>query len=462
MNKVIAKKVLLECLKTGGDFAEIFFEDNQKNTIKMVKDHIDDINVMHVYGAGIRILKENAEVYGYTNEVDEQGLMKLARKLNKAYQAEQIIKDFEFKEFNKEQTTIINGCSKDIDNSLKIGYLKTCCKAIMNYSDKIVQAISTLTDETQFVTIANSNGVFKNDVRNHQRVFAIAIASDENGMQQASDSYGGNFDISNFDNFDFESFALNVAKRAVSSLTADEMVGGVYDVVIHNGFGGVIFHEACGHSLEATSVAKGLSVFSGKLGEKIAADCVTAIDDGTIPNEWGSENIDDEGHETKKNVLIENGILKSYMIDMRNGRRMKMEATGSSRRESYRYSPTSRMTNTYIANGNSTLEEIIASTKYGLFAKTMAGGSVNPATGEFNFAVGEAYMIEDGKLTKQVKGATLIGNGKDTLLNIDMVANNQTFGYGMCGSSSGSIPACVGEPTIRVKNMTVGGNGGNK
>ncbi len=462
MNKVIAKKVLLECLKTGGDFAEIFFEDNQKNTIKMVKDHIDDINVMHVYGAGIRILKENAEVYGYTNEVDEQGLMKLAEKLNKAYQAEQIIKDFEFKEFNKEQTTIINRCSKDIDNSLKIGYLKTCCKAIMNYSDKIVQAISTLTDETQFVTIANSNGVFKNDVRNHQRVFAIAIASDENGMQQASDSYGGNFDISNFDNFDFESFALNVAKRAVSSLTADEMVGGVYDVVIHNGFGGVIFHEACGHSLEATSVAKGLSVFSGKLGEKIAADCVTAIDDGTIPNEWGSENIDDEGHETKKNVLIENGILKSYMIDMRNGRRMKMEATGSSRRESYRYSPTSRMTNTYIANGNSTLEEIIASTKYGLFAKTMAGGSVNPATGEFNFAVGEAYMIEDGKLTKQVKGATLIGNGKDTLLNIDMVANNQTFGYGMCGSSSGSIPACVGEPTIRVKNMTVGGNGGNK
>lgn len=462
MNKVIAKKVLLECLKTGGDFAEIFFEDNQKNTIKMVKDHIDDINVMHVYGAGIRILKENAEVYGYTNEVDEQGLMKLAKKLNKAYQAEQIIKDFEFKKFNKEKTTIINKCSKDIDNSLKIGYLKICCKVIMNYSDKIVQAISTITDETQLVTIANSNGVFKNDVRNHQRVFAIAIASDENGMQQASDSYGGNFDISNFDSFDFESFALNIAKRAVSSLTADEMVGGVYDVVIHNGFGGVIFHEACGHSLEATSVAKGLSVFSGKLGEKIAASCVTAIDDGTIPNEWGSENIDDEGHETKKNVLIENGILKSYMIDMRNGRRMKMEATGSSRRESYRYSPTSRMTNTYIANGNSTLEEIIANTKYGLFAKTMAGGSVNPATGEFNFAVGEAYMIENGKITKQVKGATLIGNGKDTLLNIDMVANNQTFGYGMCGSSSGSIPACVGEPTIRVKNMTVGGNGGNK
>ncbi|MDE6583837.1 MAG: TldD/PmbA family protein, partial [Anaeroplasmataceae bacterium] len=245
-------------------------------------------------------------------------------------------------------------------------------------------------------------------------------------------------------------------------LSAEDMVGGVYDVVIHNAFGGVIFHEACGHALEATSVAKGMSVFSGKLGQKIAADCVTAIDDGTIPNEWGSANIDDEGNPTKKNILIENGILKSYMVDMRNGRRMNAKPTGSTRRESYRFSPTSRMTNTYIANGTSTPEEIIKNTKYGLFAKTMAGGSVNPATGEFNFSVGEAFMIEDGKLTKRVKGATLIGNGKDTILNIDMVGNNQSFGYGMCGSASGSIPACVGQPTIRVKQMTVGGNGGNK
>lgn len=203
-------------------------------------------------------------------------------------------------------------------------------------------------------------------------------------------------------------------------------------------------------------------VFSGKLGEKIAADCVTAIDDGTIPNEWGSSNMDDEGNPTQKNVLIEKGILKSYMVDMKNGRRMNALPTGSTRRQSYRYSPTSRMTNTYIANGESTMEEIIANTKFGLFAKTMAGGSVSPATGEYNFSVGEAFMIEDGKLTKRVKGATLIGNGKDTLLKIDMVANNQSFGYGMCGASSGSIPACVGQPTIRVKNMTVGGNGGNK
>lgn len=462
MDKKLAKKIILECLATGGDYAEIFLEDTVKNSLRMVTDQIEDVNANHLYGAAIRILKENAEVYGYTNDVSEKGLLKLAKELRTAYHSEVLIHNFEFTDCEVEQTTSFKVLSKDIPNSKKVKYLETCTKTMKAYSPKVVQAVSTFVDETQVVTIATSKGVYKTDVRNHQRVSAVAVASDGKDMQQASNSYGGNFDISYFEAFNFVPFATEVAKAAVESLDAEEMVGGVYDVVIHNAFGGVIFHEACGHSLEATSVAKGMSVFCGKLGQKIAADCVTAIDDGTIANEWGSANIDDEGNPTKKNVLIENGILKSYMVDMRNGRRMNAEPTGSTRRQSYRFSPTSRMTNTYIANGNSTLEEIIANTKYGLFAKTMAGGSVSPATGEFNFSVGEAFMIEDGKLTKRIKGATLIGNGKDTLLNIDMVANNQSFGYGMCGSASGSIPACVGQPTIRVKNMTVGGNGGNK
>ncbi|MDE6661593.1 MAG: TldD/PmbA family protein [Anaeroplasmataceae bacterium] len=462
MDKKIAKKILLECLTTGGDYAEIFLEDTVKNSIRRVGDQIEDINASHLYGAAIRILKENAEVYGYTNDVSEKGLLKLATSLRTAYNSAVVIKDFDFTDCETTKGTDFKVLSKDIPNSKKLGYLETCTKTIGGYSPKIVQAVATFTDETQVVTIANSNGVYKTDTRNHQRVAAVAIASDGKSMEQASNSYGGNFDISNFDTFDFVEFSKKVAEAAVETLTADEMVGGVYDVVIHNAFGGVIFHEACGHALEATSVAKGMSVFCGKMGQKIAADCVTAIDDGTIPNEWGSANMDDEGNPTKKNVLIENGILKSYMVDMRNGRRMNAAPTGSTRRQSYRFSPTSRMTNTYIANGPHTPEEIIANTKFGLFAKTMAGGSVNPATGEFNFSVGEAFMIEDGKLTKRVKGATLIGNGKDTILNIDMVANNQSFGYGMCGSSSGSIPACVGQPTIRVKQMTVGGNGGNK
>ncbi|MDE7263632.1 MAG: TldD/PmbA family protein [Anaeroplasmataceae bacterium] len=462
MDKKVAKKIILECLSTGGDYAEIFLEDTSKNSIRRVGNQIEDINASHLYGAAIRILKENAEVYGYTNDVSEKGLLKLAKNLKTAYHSEVLIHDFDFTDCETSRDTSFKVLSKDIPNSKKLGYLEVCTDAIQAYSPKIVQAVATFTDETQVVTIANSQGVYKTDVRNHQRIAASAIASDGKSMEQASNSYGGNFDISYFEDYDFVDFSKQVAQAAVETLDAEDMVGGVYDVVIHNAFGGVIFHEACGHALEATSVAKGMSVFCDKIGQKIAADCVTAIDDGTIPNEWGSANMDDEGNPTKKNILIEKGILKSYMVDMRNGRRMNAMPTGSTRRQSYRYSPTSRMTNTYIANGDYTPEEIIANTKFGLFAKTMAGGSVNPATGEFNFSVGEAFMIEDGKLTKRVKGATLIGNGKDTILNIDMVGNNQSFGYGMCGSASGSIPACVGQPTIRVKQMTVGGNGGNK
>ena len=222
-------------------------------------------------------------------------------------------------------------------------------------------------------------------------------------------------------------------------------------------FGGVIFHEACGHSLEASGVAYGQSQFAGKLGQKIANEKVTAIDDGTIPNAWGSINIDDEGTPARKNVLIENGVLKSYMIDKFNGRRMGMESTGNARRQSYAYTTTSRMTNTYIAPGNDKNEDIIASIEYGLYAKEMGGGSVNPVTGEFNFAVNEGYLIRNGKICEPVRGASLVGKGSDVIQNIDMVGSDLDMGQGMCGSSSGSVPTNVGQPLVRVSSITVGG-----
>jgi TldD protein len=193
------------------------------------------------------------------------------------------------------------------------------------------------------------------------------------------------------------------------------------------------------------------------MGQKIAADCVTAIDDGTIPNAWGSINIDDEGVPAQKNILIENGILTSYLVDKLNGRKMGMASTGSGRRESYRYAPTSRMTNTFIANGTTPVNDIIANTEYGLYAKKMGGGSVQPATGEFNFAVLEGYMIRGGKIAEPVRGATLIGKGGEVLLNIDMVGDNLDRAQGVCGSASGSVPTDVGQPMIRVKELTVGG-----
>ena len=461
INKELATKVLKECLATGADFAEIFYEVKKTNVISMVSKMIKNSDTSVITGVGIRILKDLQEVYGYTNEVDEESLMELASRLASSYNDKPLEIKFELNDVETPKMSTITRYSKDIPNHEKVKYLVQISDSAYAYSDKIIQVMANLTDETQEVTIFNTNGVVRSDVRNHQRISAQAVAKDGEVMESYGEQYGGNFGVEYFDKYDWVEFGRIIAEGAIKQLSAIDIPGGVYDVVIHNAFGGVIFHEACGHSLEATSVAKNLSVFSNKLGTQIASSCVTAIDDGTIVDEWGSAGMDDEGNDTKKNVLIKDGILVGYMIDSRNSRRMNMPATGSGRRESYKFSPTSRMTNTYIDNGESTVEEIIAATKYGIFAKKMGGGSVNPATGEFNFSVSEGYLIEDGKVTKPIKGATLIGSGQDTLLKIDMVANNRSFGYGMCGSQSGSIPACVGQPTIRVRNMTVGGKGGN-
>jgi TldD protein len=228
-------------------------------------------------------------------------------------------------------------------------------------------------------------------------------------------------------------------------------------VVIDGGFGGVIFHEACGHSLEAQAVAFGNSEFAGRLGERIASPIVTAVDDGTLPGEWGSLNIDDEGTPTTRLTLIKDGVLVNYMVDRLNGRRMNMPVTGSARRQDYTFAPTSRMRNTFIAAGSDDEAEIISSCGDGLYAKDMGGGSVNPATGEFNFAVKEGYLIKNGRIDRPVRGATLIGKGSEVLWKIDRVGGNMWMAQGMCGSSSGSIPTNVGQPMIRVTDMTVGG-----
>ena len=461
--KEIAKKVLTECLSTGADFAEIFYEDTVEGTITMMSGKVEISSNKHLFGAGIRILKNLEEVYGYTSDCTEEGLLKLAGKLKSSYNGDPLGIDFELvEEEAKKESVVIGRESKTVDLKEKVDYIRLVNKTIAEYSDKIVQSISTFADKTQYVTIANTKGKFIHDVRNQQRITGSAVAQSNGKSQSNGSSIGGNFDIDTFKEKDLVAFAKEIAEATVTMVDAPEMVGGVYPVVIHNGFGGVLFHEACGHSLEATSVARGMSVFCGKVGQKIASDIVTAIDDGTMYNEWGSTNIDDEGNPTKRNVLIENGVLKGYMIDDRNTRLMNMDSTGNGRRQNYRFSPTSRMTNTYIANGNSTYEEIIAATEYGLFCKSMGGGSVNPVTGEFNFTVNEGYMIENGKITHPVREATLIGNGSTALFNIDMIANNMSFGHGVCGSRSGSVPANVGQPTIRIQNMTVGGSGGKK
>ena len=459
LSKGVVSEVLAKCLVTGGDFAEIFEENSINNSISLIDGKVDDAIGGRIYGIGIRIFKGLNSVYAYTNNNSLSSL------LDTAYRAALALGDARQNDIN---TIVLNDKKIETIHSIiyyprsvaydrKIAILKSAYNGAKNFNNDISQVIASYSDKEQNILIANTEGLYVQDTRIRTRLGVSAIASKGNENQTGFEGPGRHMGIEMFDTIDPEYHGKEAARVAHTMLNARNCPAGNMTVAIDNGFGGVIFHEACGHSLEASAVAKGNSVFANKLGEQIASIKVTAIDDGTVPNAWGSLNIDDEGNDTKKNVLIENGILKGYMIDKLNGRRMKMEATGSSRRQSYKFQPTSRMTNTYIAAGKDNPDDIIKSIEDGLYAKKLGGGSVNPVTGEFNFAVQEGYLVKGGRIQEPVRGASLIGKGSQVLMDIDMVGDNLDVAQGMCGSSSGSIPTNVGQPMIRVKKMTVGG-----
>ena len=460
INETLAKEILEVALSTGGDFAEVYMEKTTNEVLRLHSGKLSTANVSKVKGAAIRIIKGELEVNSSITDCTYENLLKAAKTLAGSFNDKKHVEVQPFVE--KKVELVVNPKNvRGNDISREVNLLKTASDTIYAYSKEIVQVICNLTKMEKRIFVFASDSTWQTDYRCNTRLSCQAVASDGKEMETGFDSFGRNQGMEMFDDFDVVPFAKQVAHDAVEMLHAEPMQGGEMPVVINNGFGGVILHEACVHGLEATSVAKGMSVFCNKLGQKVASDIVNAVDDGTNLNAWGSINVDDEGTPSKCNVLIENGILKSYLVDKRNSKKMNHPITGSSRRESYKYQTTSRMTNTYFLNGKSTFDEIIKSTEKGLFAEKMGGGSVNPATGEFHFAVQVGYMIENCKITKPVKGATLVGSGKDVLLHIDMIGDNLSCGYGMCGSMSGSVPTIVGQPTIRVSKMTVGGKGGN-
>lgn len=455
-NKVI-KNVLYAALSRGGDFAEIFAEDKLNANIKLVGGLVETNMSGRDYGVGIRILDKYNSIYAYTNDTSESNLITIAKEAALALESQSIslrlnLIKANFTNYNPIKVYPSQTAKKDKIDLLRRGY-----EAAKNYDNSISQVTVSYLEEEQNVLIANSEGLLVEDTRIRTRFAVRSVASKNGEMQLGSYGPGASMGFEFYDTINVEDVGIEASRIAKTMIDADYCPSGVMPVIIDNEFGGVLFHEACGHALEAKSVSIGTSVFSNKLGQQVASPLVTAIDDGTIRNGWGTSNIDDEGTPTQRNVLIENGILKSYLVDKLNGRIMDTESTGSSRRQSYKFAPTSRMNNTYIANGDSTLEEIIANTESGLYAKKLGGGSVNSATGDFNFAVREGYLVKNGKILKPVRGATLIGNGVKVLELIDMVGNNLKLGEGMCGSISGSIPAGVGQPSIRVKALTVGG-----
>ncbi len=457
LEKRLCEEILGIALSGGADFAEIYHEYTRNGRISLLNERIETVTDETVSGVGIRAFKGTSTVYGSTSDISPAGLRKCARAVAEAMGelrdgASIVLTETVFP--NIHPVRIVPSTAA---MSLKTDILKSACSSARAYDKRIIQAAGNLMTVDHTIQIANTEGLFTSDRHIRTRLAVSAIASDGSETQSGSCSPGRGMGLEFFEGFKPESIGTEAARQAIVNLGATYCPAGKMPVAIENGFGGVIFHEACGHSLEATSVGVGCSQMCGKMGELIANEKVTAIDDGTIPGAWGSVNIDDEGNPTKRNVLIENGVLKSYMVDRLGSRRMGMPMTGNSRRESYTYEPTSRMTNTFIDNGPDKNEDIIASIEYGLYAKSMGGGSVNPLTGAFNFAVNEGYIVRNGKICEAVRGASLIGTGSQILKDIDMVGQNLDTAQGMCGSSSGSVPTDVGQPLIRVSSITVGG-----
>ena len=462
ISKKLAIEVLNEMLATGADYAEIFYENSSANGVTIENGKVSSSSTGITSGAGLRLLKENRSVYGYTSDLTKKGLLELANTLNKSFNSKRLLTVTKLEMIRGKNRNVIARSYDDVPLKEKIDLVREGIDEIESMKDpRIVRYVGSFGNNHRRVTIFNSKGKwFSRETEFARLVYSIVVA-DENGMETGFEGPGCQMDMSFFkDKAKPREVARKAAETALLMLTAKECPSGKMPVVIGNGWGGVLFHEACGHPLEASAISRGLSCFAGKEGELIASPIVTAVDDSTIPNEWGSIDIDDEGNPGTKRVLIKDGKLVDFMIDDFNGRRMNREGNGACRRQNYKYCPTSRMSNTYIDNGKSTPEEIIKATKLGLYAVSFAGGSVDPTTGEFNFGCSEAYIIRDGKVCEPVKGATLIGKGEEILKKIDMVGNDLAFGQGMCGAASGSIRTNVGQPTLRISEITVGGRGG--
>ncbi len=464
LNETLIYEIIDIALQTGGDFAEIYVEHNACTEINTKGAEVVS-NVSGVdFGVGIRLLKGYKSYYGFSNSSKADDLKKLAWQLSISLKTDDGVRLLKApihmiapsqgqQHFYKIQPSYVS--MKE-----KAWLLREAHLAAVNHDSMITQTDAKYIDQDQRIQIANSSGLLVNDRRVRTRVLFRAMAEYNGHVETGYTGPGALEGFEFYNRVNLNEAAVKAAEMAKTMAMASYCPAGKFPVIVDNGFGGLMFHEACGHSLEASAVSKGNSVFAGKIGEKIGSEVVTLIDDGSIANAWGSGGIDDEGHPTQKNILIQNGQLQNYLVDAFSARRMDQKANGSSRRQSYRFAPTSRMSNTYIDNGTSSVDSIFGSTDEGLFAKTLGAGSVNPTTGDFNFSVIEGYWVKNGKIERPVRGATLIGNGREILKSVDMVANNLKLEQGYCYAGSGAIFVSMGQPTLRIQSITVGGRAG--
>ncbi len=470
LSERLLERCLGEALSAGGEFADLYFEAVTSSSLGMdegiVKTASEGISV----GCGVRVLSGERTGFAYTDDLSPERLLKAARTAALIASGPQTERVQGFQERPGTQLYPVAGATVDAEIAAKLALIARANQAARAFDPRIVQVRAGLNDELRRILIAASDGTFASDTQPLARFNVFVIAKDANGeVARGTSGGGGRVTLDFFAGSSPEHpggrtpeyFAEEAARTAILQLGAVAAPAGEMEVVLGPGWPGVLLHEAVGHGLEADFNRKRTSAFAGLIGQQVASSKVTVVDNGTMPGRRGSLNVDDEGNPTQETVLIENGMLRTYLSDKLSSRLMKMPNTGSGRRESYQAIPMPRMTNTYMLNGEDDPADILRSVKRGLYAVNFGGGQVDITTGKFVFSASEAYLIEDGVVTAPVKGATLIGNGPECLKHVSMVGNDLALdeGVGTCGKAGQSVPVGVGMPTIKLDRMTVGGTG---
>jgi TldD protein len=462
IEEAVLSRVLQTALRTGGDFAEVFAEDRRTSAAVLDDGKVEELTSGRERGAGIRVVVGETTGFAHTADLTENGLRTAAEAAAAAARGGGGgTKVVDLSRQTAPRWNEVRTPPEDVKKGTKVEVLQRADAAARAAGGDIRQVTARYVDGRRRILVANSDGLLAGDDQVRTAFVVTAVATGDTGMQTGSESTGFTIGFELIEDLDIDAFAERAAKRALTMLKARPAPSGTIPVVINHGSGGVMFHEACGHGLEADLVGKDASVYRGRVGELVASPLVTLVDDGTMGPEWGSFSIDDEGHPAGRNTLIENGVLTDYMWDFLRARKEKRDSSGNGRRESYRHLPMVRMTNTFLTNGTEDPEAIIRDTPHGVYVAKLGGGQVNTATGDFVFGMTEAYMIEDGEITDPIRDANLIGNGPEVLKNIDVVGNDFAMGSpGTCGKDGQGVPVGDGNPTLRVTQMTVGGTAG--
>jgi len=456
VEKAVLDRVVAKALEKGGAFADVYIEHRIARTILMEESKFKSAEFGISQGVGVRVIAGDKTGFAYTDEIGEEAMLRAAEVATFIARGSATAQPIPVREGSLPVYISVELPLAGIADEKRLDVMRRANQAALDHDQRIKMASISYYDEVRGRAIANSEGLYLSDELPLLFFIVQVLSEGNNTRHMGRERLSRHAGFEMFDEVAPERIAQTAAREAVVMLDAQDAPAGKMDVVMQNGWGGVLVHEAVGHPLEADNIAKKIGAFTGKLGQKVASDVFTMIDDGTLPNARGTTNWDDEGTPGRRNVLIDKGVLVKFMTDVLSAGQLGLERTGNGRRESFRYLPIPRMTNTFIANGRDRAADILAATKAGLYVQALSGGSVDPTTGVFNFTCREAYLIENGRKTAPVKGATLIGNCLEIIQNIDAVADDLDFGPGICGKGQ-AAEVTAGQPTVRIRGINVGG-----